>query len=218
MRIIGRRTFLARAGVLLLCAPDLIGARRAQPATITVLSAPLELIGDWDGSPTSAAAAVISRMREVSLSGVRLLSDRQPERLRVDEHSSGSPAIWLHKDPPTTAWIIVDIGARGLVQARLSIWPRAWTRHMQQLGGPGQSRSRHPNGSKKPWSRRSRFRGLGLLAASWEANPPFPGDAAFANSIRKYRTNQIAEYEKSRPPTEILPNGSTTGRTPCRKR
>ena len=71
---------------------------------------------------------------------------------------------------------------------------------MQQLGGPGHSRSRHPNGSKKPWSRRSRFRGLGLLAASWEANPPFRGDAAFADSIRNYRTNQIAEYQKEPAP------------------
>jgi hypothetical protein len=159
-----------------------------------LLSAPLELIGDWDGSPPSAAAVVISRMREVSLSGVRLLSDRQPERLRVDEHSSGPPAIWLHKNPPTTAWIIVDIGARD------------WCKLAYQFGhelGHVLCNSWGPEAKPQPpsqWLEEAlveafSLRGLGLLAASWEAQPPFRGDAAFANSIRKYRTNQVAEYE-----------------------
>jgi hypothetical protein len=36
------------------------------------------------------------------------VSDRQPERLRVEAHDSGLPAIWLYVDPPHTAWVIVD--------------------------------------------------------------------------------------------------------------
>jgi hypothetical protein len=43
---------------------------------------------------------------------VRLVSDRQPPRLRVDRHKTGSPAIWLHRDGTEIAWIIVDIGER----------------------------------------------------------------------------------------------------------
>ena len=38
------------------------------------------------------------------------------------------------------------------------------------------------------------IRGLGLLADSWEQRPPFPHDAAFANSIRKYRQDLIEKY------------------------
>jgi hypothetical protein len=55
--------------------------------------------------------AVISRMREICLSGVKLLSDRQPAKLRVDDHTSGLPHIWLHDENPDTTWIVVDIGA-----------------------------------------------------------------------------------------------------------
>ena len=111
--VIGRRSLLQLAGVGLIGGPRLTGESRAQPtaAQVTLLSAPLELAGNWGGSPSGDAAAVISRMRQVSLTGVRLVSDQQPERLRVDEHTSGPPAIWLHEDPPKTAWIIVDVGA-----------------------------------------------------------------------------------------------------------
>ena len=38
------------------------------------------------------------------------------------------------------------------------------------------------------------IRGLGRLAASWERNPPFAGDAAFGSAIREYRGNLIKNY------------------------
>ena len=41
------------------------------------------------------------------------------------------------------------------------------------------------------------IRGLGLLAASWERDPPFPGDARFGASIRQYRANLIEKYSKA---------------------
>ena len=40
------------------------------------------------------------------------------------------------------------------------------------------------------------IRGLGLLADSWQQRPPFPHDAAFADSIRKYRQDLIEKYRK----------------------
>lgn len=78
----------------------------------TLLTAPIELAGDWGHMLPRAADQVVERMRHSCLDGVRLLSDRQPTRLRVDEHSSGPPAVWLHPDGSSMAWIIVDIGER----------------------------------------------------------------------------------------------------------
>src|SRR5229473_103478 len=113
-RVITRRTFLVGlAGVaagfvirpLVAAAPGL-----ASELTPSLLSAPLELGGVWKSSPADAVLRVLSRVRAVSLEGLRLLSDRQPDRLHVDNHPSGWPAVWLHNDHTNTAWIIVDIG------------------------------------------------------------------------------------------------------------
>jgi hypothetical protein len=104
-----RREFIALLGAAA-AAPLALRTAAAEPATLA--SAPLELAGEWGGSPRPAAMRVLARMREVCLEGVGLVSDRQPERLRVDAHDSGPPAVWLHADPPRTAWVIVDIGAR----------------------------------------------------------------------------------------------------------
>ena len=45
-------------------------------------------------------------MRHACLDGVRLLSDRQPTQLRVDEHTSGPPAVWLHADGSTERIVV----------------------------------------------------------------------------------------------------------------
>ena len=92
-------------------------------AWLTLLSAPIELAGDWGRMLPRSADQVVERMRHSCLDGVRLLSDRQPTRLRVDEHTSGSPAVWLHPDGSSMAWIIVDTGRAGLVATRLSVRP-----------------------------------------------------------------------------------------------
>jgi hypothetical protein len=111
--IMNRRAFLKLCGGL----PSILGtasfmqnssAQTSSPQ-VTLLSAPLEVGGDWGGSPRGDAAVVISRMREACLSGLRLLSDHQPDHLRVDERTSGPPHVWLHSDNPTTAWIVVDV-------------------------------------------------------------------------------------------------------------
>jgi hypothetical protein len=103
----------------------------------TLLSAPIELADNWGHMLPRSADLVIERMRHSCLDGVRLISDRQPTRLRVDEHRSGLPAVWLHPDGSTMAWIIVDIGERAwaqlayqfgheLGQAALAAPPVAW--------------------------------------------------------------------------------------------
>jgi hypothetical protein len=200
-----RRRFIALAA-LTLCGPRLMGQALAagqpasgQPASGTLLSVPLELTGNWGASPPPSAAAVISRVREVSLSGVRLLSDRQPDRIRIEAHSSGPPAIWLHDDHSRTAWIIVDIGGRD------------WCKLAYQFGhefGHVLANSWGPEAKPRPpsqWLEESlveafSIRGLGLLAESWAANPPFAGDAAFAKAIADYRADVIAGYGKAGDP------------------
>src|SRR5579859_916038 len=110
-RGITRRALLGIAGGALVASRlGAVALGRASERTGSLLTAPLTLGGTWKSSPADAVLRVLSRMREVSLEGLRLLSDRQPDRLYVVDHPSGSPAVWLHSDHPNTAWIIVDIG------------------------------------------------------------------------------------------------------------
>jgi len=191
-----RRGFLQLAAALVLFPRLARTAGAADPSTATnLLSAPLALTGDWGASPRQAAAVVITRMREVSLAGVRLLSDQQPDAIWVEAHSSGSPAIWLHAEPRKTAWIIVDIGGRD------------WCKLAYQFGhelGHVLANSWQSTAKPQPptqWLEEAMveafsLRGQGLLAASWETNPPFAGDAPFAKAIRQYRADIIEGYRK----------------------
>src|SRR5204862_1357480 len=133
----------------------------------------------WIGSSREDVLAVLSRVREAALSGVRLVSDQQAERVRVEEHPSGPPSIWLHKDPPKTAWIIVDVG------------PRDWCKLAYQFGHElGHVLCNSWDRAAKPrppsqWLEEAMveafsIRGLGLLATNWQTSPPFAGDAKFA--------------------------------------
>jgi hypothetical protein len=178
---------------------------------MTLLDVPLELTGEWAGSPPHAAARVILRMREVSLAGIKLLSDQQPETIRVEERTSGPPAIWLHDDPAKTAWIIVDIGDRD------------WCKLAYQFGhelGHVLCNSWGPQAKPQPpsqWLEEAlveafSIRGLGLLAASWEQDPPFAGNEAFAGAIRHYCAQLIEQYRR-----EPVPDGDV-GRWFCQRR
>ncbi len=121
---------------------------------------------------------VLSRVRSIDLSGVRLLSDRQPEKVHVENHSQGWPAIWLHGDQPQMASIIVNVG------------PADWCKLAYQFGHElGHVLSNSWQFSAKPgpptqWLEEVlvetfSIRGLRLLADSWEKAPPFAGDSAF---------------------------------------
>jgi len=191
-----RRTFIAFSGWFLLGIPALLSETHARAflQKRDLLTAPIE-IGDWAGSAPHDADAVIARMREACLSGVRLVSDRQPKRLRVDDHSSGAPHIWLHEENPDMAWIVVHIVSRH------------WDQLAYQFGhelGHVLCNSWLPQAKLKPpnrWLEESMveafsIRGLGLLADSWERHPPFPHDAAYAEALRKYRKNLIVKYRR----------------------
>jgi hypothetical protein len=159
----------------------------------TILSAPIELAGDWGRMIPDTAARVVERMRHACLDGLRLVSDRQPMRLRVDEHRSGPPAIWLHPDGSSMAWIIVDIGFQD------------WSKLAYQFGhelGHVMANSWQPHAKPRPpcqWIEEVlveafSLRGLGRLAEGWKQNPPFAGDNAFASAIAEYRQNIIRHY------------------------
>jgi hypothetical protein len=193
--VLVRRRFLALCGIVSLRIPRLIGEAlvMASEPTSSLLSVSLELAGNWKSSPADAVLRVLTRMREVCLAGVSLLSDRQPGKIRVDSHASGSPAIWLHPDQTNVAWIIVDIGTDD------------WCKLSYQFGHElGHVLCNSWNAQSQPhtpcqWLEESMveafsIRGLGRLAASWERNPPFAGDAAFGAAIREYRENLLKKY------------------------
>jgi hypothetical protein len=202
-----RRSFIKLASLCCACCvrsnPSSIA--QATEAKVSLLSAPLEINGTWGGSLPDAARHVVLRMREACLSGVRLLSDRQPEKLRVDNHLDGPPAVWLHADQATTAWVIVDID------------PRDWSKLAYQFGHElGHVLCNSWNAAAKPrppcqWLEEAMveafsIRGLGILAVGWARDPPFAGDAPFASSIRQYRSDLVERYRKAggQPPSADL--------------
>src|SRR5690242_10474109 len=96
-----RAWLLAAAGAALHPRLLTMALARAKDAPPTLLTAPLTVQGAWKWP--EAADRVLERMRAVCLSGVRLLSDRQPDKILVDDHTSGGPAVWLHNDGTKTA-------------------------------------------------------------------------------------------------------------------
>ncbi|WP_245272751.1 hypothetical protein [Mesorhizobium sp. LNHC221B00] len=167
--------------------------RVSSTTPITLLSAPVELAGDWGHMLPRSIDQVIERMRHACLDGVRLVSDRQPTRLRIDEHTSEPPAIWLHFDGSSMAWIIVDIGERD------------WSKLAYQFGHElGHVMANSWRADAKPaapcqWLEEAMveafsLRGLGRLAKSWKEAPPFAGDNAFGDAIAEYRENIIRGY------------------------
>ena len=162
---------------------------------MTLLTAPLELGGSWGQSAPEDAAAVIESMRAACLAGVALLSERQPKKLRVDNHSGSNPSIWLHSEEPATGWIIVIVGTRD--------WCNLAYQFGHELGhvfGNSWELDAQPR-SPCQWIEEAlveafSLRGLGLLADNWGHAPPFPNDAAYAGSIRSYRKTILASYRR----------------------
>lgn len=171
-------------------------ARRTRAAGApTLLTAPLEIGGDWGQSMPWDARRVVTRMREVCLGGVPLVSDRQPARLRVDDQQTGPPHVWLHSDHPETAWVVVDIGTRD--------WCKLAYQFGHELGHVLCNTWQWGAVSNPPcrWLEEAlveafSIRGLDVLAASWSRNPPFPRTAAFAEAIRRYRAAAMEPYRR----------------------
>ncbi|MDQ0509586.1 hypothetical protein [Ancylobacter amanitiformis] len=194
--MMSRRCLLSLFGGCLLLpfrrAPARADAARTE-ARFTLLTAPLQLGGDWGGSAKADAAAVIGRMRLACLAGVALVSDQQPERLRVDDKPGGYPSVWLHSEDPATAWVTVIVG------------PRDWCNLAYQFGhelGHVLCNSWKPNAAPRTpcqWVEEAlveafSLHGLGRLAHGWGRSPPFPGDGPYADSIRSYRDTLLAGY------------------------
>jgi hypothetical protein len=162
-------------------------------AAPTLLSAPIELAGDWGHMLPRSADLVIKHMRHACLEGVRLVSDRQPTRLRVDEHKSGYPAVWLHPDGSSMAWIIVNIGRQAWAQLAYQfghelghVMANSWQSHAK----PKQPSQWLEEAMVEAFS----LRGLGRLAENWKRDPPFAGDNAFGSSIANYRADIVKRY------------------------
>lgn len=180
------------------CVASLAAARSFGQSTTsygTLHEAPLSVLGNWGQSSTGDVLAVLARVRRTCLAGTRLLSDRQPSRLTVENRRSGNPAIWLRNDGRTTAWIILNVGAQD------------WSKLAYQFGHElGHVLANSWDATSKPgnpcqwleevFAEAFSLRGLGKLALSWEKSPVFPNDAPFANAIRQYRRNALQKYEE----------------------
>jgi hypothetical protein len=172
------------------------GASAALPPPVSLLTIPVEVVGDWGGSLPQAARRVVLWMRAACLRGVRCLSDRQPQRLRVQDQAAGPPHVWLHSDPLTTAWIVVNIG------------PRDWSKLAYQFGhelGHVFANSWSVAARPRPpcqWLEEAMveafsIRGLGPLAGDWARDPPFPRDSAFSQAIQRYRSDVVERYRRA---------------------
>jgi hypothetical protein len=164
-------------------------------ARVTLPTAKLELGGDWRGSAKPDVAVVIERMRSACLADVTLLSDRQPEKLRVDDKSGSYPAIWLHSEAPTTAWITVIVGTRDWCNLAYQFgheFGHVFCNSWQSDAAP-----RNPcQWIEEALAEAFSLRGLGHLANAWEHAPPFKDDSAYAGSIRDYRETVLAGCSK----------------------
>lgn len=188
-----RRRLLSLLGSSMLLPMKTIVARPTASG-VTLLTAPLELGGSWGGSAPADAAAVLECMRAACLAGVALCSDRQPEKLRVDDHSGTNPSIWLHTGKPTTGWIIVIVGARD--------WCNLAYQFGHELGHvfcnswEPDARPRNPcQWIEEALVEAFSLHGLGVLAEDWSLAPPFPHDSAYASSIRSYREGILVGYQ-----------------------
>jgi len=158
---------------------------------MTLLSAPIELAGDWGASSPEDALVLLSRTREVCLVGISLLSDNQPTEFLVESRSTSAPHVWLQS--PTRAHVVVDGTARD------------WCRMAYQFGhelGHVLSNSWQPDSlplRPSQWLEEAlveafTLRALALIADSWEQDPWLPGEARFSKDLRRYREFLIGGY------------------------
>lgn len=187
-----RRCFLSLLGAGLLL-PIRRALARAGPGEVDLLSAQLQLGGDWGGSTTADAAAVIESMRVGCLGGVALVSDGQPKRLRIDDKTGRNPSVWLHSGNSTTAWVTVIVGTRDWCNLAYQFGHELG--HVLCNSWEQNAKPRNPcQWIEEALAEAFSLRGLGRMADNWARTPPFPNDAAYAGSIRSYRETLLAGY------------------------
>ena len=163
---------------------------------MTLLTAPLELGGAWRGSAPADAAAVIGRMRIACLAELGLLSDRQPEKLRVDDCSGSNPAIWLHAENPTTGWITVVVETRDWCNLAYQFGHELG--HVLCNSWELDAKPRNPcQWIEEALVEAFSLHGLDRLAHDWAHAPPFPNDAGYAASIWVYRKTILLQYQQA---------------------
>ena len=197
-----RRTVL-QAGALELLALGAPGGAMAMARATSkgsLRAASIEVYGHWGSMLSGSVHQVLDRMRRACLSGFRLLSDDQPDGLRVEEHTLGPPAVWLHADPARPdlarkAWIIVDVGERD--------WSRLAYQFGHELGHVVANSWRPDARPAAPcqWLEEAMveaftLRGLARLADDWSTTPPFPGDGRFGTAIATYRQDTLEAYAR----------------------
>jgi hypothetical protein len=193
-RKMNRRTILLLGGAISVCATLRVEAQQ-ESMKKTLLDAPLELGDGWTWSTAEDVKTVLSRVRDVCLTGIRLLSDQQPAKLRVDNYTEWWPHVRLHADPPDMAWIFLNVP--------LQNWSQLACQFGHELGhvfcnswGPSAEPGPPTQWLEEAMVEAFTMRGLGLLASSWEKSPPFDGDQAFATKIREHRAERLKLYSK----------------------
>ena len=163
--------------------------------SMTLLSAPLELAGNWGHMPLDVVMQLVKSIRHACLDEIRLVSDRQPTMLRVDERTSGLPSIWLHSDDNTVAWIIVYIGERSWSQLAYQfghelghVMANSWQQHAKPM-------------SPCQWLEEAlveafSLHGLGRLAKSSKQEPLSTNNGGFGDAVTAYREKIIENYAK----------------------
>ena len=113
--------------------------------------------------------------------------------IQVDNHTAGPPHIWLHFDDQPVADIVVDVGERAWAQLAYQfghelghVLANSWTR--EALPGSGS------RWLEEALVEAFSLRGLELLAARWETDPPWPGDGAYGAALRDYKDNVLRRY------------------------
>jgi hypothetical protein len=166
--------------------PLTTASERAAAADGNLLSAPVELGGDWGGSAQRDVDVVISRTRTACLAGVALRSDRQPELLRVNHRPGGPPSIWLQTAAPTTAGVNVVVGTRDWCSLAYQFGHELG--HVLCNSWESDAKPRNPcQWIEETLVEAFSLRGLAILADQWALAPPFTRDGGYASSIRDYR-------------------------------
>lgn len=161
----------------------------------TVRTAPLELRGEWGGSARADAAVVIERMRKAGLTGVDLRSDRQPQKLRVENAPGIFPSVWLQTRSPNIAWIKVVVGTRDWCNLAYQLGHELG--HVLCNSWQSDAKPRNPcQWIEEALVEALSLRGLAILADDWAKTPPFPNDEGYASSIRDYMETIITRYHR----------------------
>jgi len=167
---------------------------RTVVSDVTLLSAPVELSGDWGESAPRDVALVIGRARTACLSGVALRSDRQPQRLHVSDHPGGPPSIWLQKAATTTAAVNVAVGTRDWCSLAYQFGHELG--HVLCNSWEADAKPRNPcQWIEETLVEAFSLRGLAILADQWAHAPPFAHDEGFADSIRDYRKTVLTRSQ-----------------------